>query len=456
MTANLIPDDEEPEVQYHRTQNNEEWKRHDTRKPSEQNNDTTANTNTQNDVTEEPLNDSTLEAHDEEALPSCHIIDDEEQENTTMADASKELLLLHYRLGHHPFSRLQEMAKDGWLPSRLARCKTPNCASCFYGKATKVPWRTKEKQSNKIFEAKAPGQVVSVDQLESPDPGLIGQMKGWLTNKRYNYATVFVDHFSRLGYVHLQQTDSSHETLMAKQAFEGYCRSKGVRVQHYHADNGRFGDNAYKESVMKSRQTISYCGVNAHFQNGVAERRIRELQEGARTALIHAQHGWSSAVNVHLWPYAVRYRNEIYNATPRKGHRRSPLEMFSSSPVRPKLKHYHTFGCPAYRVNREIQSGHGQNKWFRRAEPTVYLGPSPRHARSVSLVLDITTGHVSPQYHLKYDEAFETVSERRINPLAHRSNWQQLSGLTCWRQDWSWVQASDDIFDSRRCYEQKE
>jgi hypothetical protein len=37
-----------------------------------------------------------------------------------------------------------------------------------------------------------PGQVVSVDQLVSPTPGLIAQTTGFLTTKRYKYATVLL------------------------------------------------------------------------------------------------------------------------------------------------------------------------------------------------------------------------------------------------------------------------
>jgi hypothetical protein len=41
------------------------------------------------------------------------------------------------------------------------------------------------------------GQCVSVDQLESPTPGLIAQLQGIPTKKRYTCVTVFVDQFSK-------------------------------------------------------------------------------------------------------------------------------------------------------------------------------------------------------------------------------------------------------------------
>ena len=103
-----------------------------------------------------------------------------------------------------------------------------------------------------------------------------------------HHGTMFVDHYSRLIYVYLQKTMMVDETVLAKEAFEWYAASHGVTVLHYHANNGRFADNEFRQSIDKTRgQTQTFCDVNAHFQNGVATRRIRELQDHARTMLIH-------------------------------------------------------------------------------------------------------------------------------------------------------------------------
>ena len=47
------------------------------------------------------------------------------------------------------------------------------------------------------------------------------------------------------------------------------------------------------------------------------------------------------------------------------------------------------------------------------------MGNSPRHARSISLVLHLDTAHVSPQFHVAHDEFFETV-ERNGSPKSWR------------------------------------
>ena len=62
--------------------------------------------------------------------------------------------------------------------------------------------------------------MVSVDQLVSPVPGLIAQMTGFTTKRRYKYATVYIDQFSGFSFVCLQQTASAQETLQSKQVME--------------------------------------------------------------------------------------------------------------------------------------------------------------------------------------------------------------------------------------------
>jgi hypothetical protein len=346
---------------------------------------------------------------------------------TSSLDAAAELMRWHLRLGHLPFANIRLMAARKELPSRLANCRIPKCQSCLYGLATKRPWRTKG-QSGTLKEVNLPGQCVSVDQLESPVAGFVGQNKGFFFRKRYKVATVFVDHFSRLSYVYLQESTKGVETLAAKRSFEAYAASHGVKVRHYHADNGRFAEKLFLTHCERSGQQVTLCGVNAHFQNGIAERRIKHLTERSRTSILHAMHRWPSAVTINLWPYALRYINDVYNSTPALKSGQSPLERFSETAVRPKVLNFHPPFCPVYVLHNGLQgSGKRPNKWVRRSRAAVYLGNSPRHSRSIALVLSLLTGYVSAQFHLKHDDFFETVRDLSALP---QSKWQELARLT--------------------------
>ena len=170
------------------------------------------------------------------------IIEDEEDTAISQENPSVEFICWHHKLNHMLAAKLQSMAKRGMLPKRLAKCQIPTCTSCLYGKATRRPLRIKPKvgqQGGKLQTATEPGQCISVDQLESTTPGLIAQVKGWLTKKRDRVATIFVDHLSGLSYIHLQKSTNADETLKAKMAFERYAtnlRSKSRVIKWTLAD----------------------------------------------------------------------------------------------------------------------------------------------------------------------------------------------------------------------------
>ena len=82
-----------------------------------------------------------------------------------------------------------------------------------------------------------------------------------------------------------------------------------------------------------------------------------------------------------------------------------------------------------YMLDNALQSGQGAPKWKERARLGVYLGPSPNHTRSVALVLNPRTGHVSPQFHIKFGDFFETVQTKATDLDAPKPAWKYLSGF---------------------------
>jgi hypothetical protein len=143
----------------------------------------------------------------------------------------------HYRLGHLPFSKLKQLTLNGENPQRLAKVKPPACTGCLVGAMTNVPWKGRE-TSSKVFVARKAGQCVSVDQMISTQVGFIAQLKRTLTKKHYTAATIFVDHYSRLKYVHLITRLASEETIETKQALEHFAKQHSIRILHYHCNNG--------------------------------------------------------------------------------------------------------------------------------------------------------------------------------------------------------------------------
>ena len=88
----------------------------------------------------------------------------------------------------------------------------------------------------------------------------------------------------------------------------------------------------------------------------------------------------------------------------------SAEETFAKTKKKQKLDTYHPFGCPVLILDLALQGSLGKIAcWNPESRVGVYLEHSPRHASNVALVLNVSTGCVSPQYHLNFDNDFTPV-----------------------------------------------
>jgi hypothetical protein len=153
--------------------------------------------------------------------------------------------------------------------------------------------------------------------MQSTEPGFYGQAKGVLTKTRYKNVTVFVDHYLRLRFVYLMTRNLTlSETLDAKRAFECFATKHGVQIKHYHCNNGRVADKEFCAACEAQQQKLTFCGVNAHFQNGIAEQVIQDLSEKARKQLLHACQHWPQAVSMAPGPYVLCHAAYLDNVLP--------------------------------------------------------------------------------------------------------------------------------------------
>ncbi len=335
----------------------------------------------------------------------------------TFSPHQQELMSWHHRLYHLPFHRIFMLAKQGYLPKILLKLqdKLPLCVACQFGTAQRRPWRNKSKKNGSIRKPDQikPGDGVSVDQIISAQPGLIPQMAGFLTSKRIWGCTTFVDHVSDYIYVHLMKDLTLPETLLAKMAFEKLCARSDRSVKHYHADNGRFSDTAFLAACNNLNQTIEFCGVRAHHQNGIVENRNKQLTQVARVLLLHGMRMWPQMVDQMFWPFAIKAAAERINSLHIDTEGNTPESKFHGINIENiPVKSYHTMFCPCYVLDSRLHNAGsiGPPKWEPRSNIRVYLGHSPFHAGSVALVYNPSTGHVSPQYHVVFDDDFTTVS----------------------------------------------
>jgi hypothetical protein len=69
----------------------------------------------------------------------------------------------------------------------------------------------------------------------------------------------------------------------------------------------------------------------------------------------------------------------------------------------------HPLFCPVYVLGRRMQEGTSPPKWTKRTTQKVYVGQFNHYSKSVPMVWDPKTKLVSPQFHVMFDNNFDTV-----------------------------------------------
>ena len=358
--------------------------------------------------------------------------------NRNLTALQKVWLRLHHVLGHPSFALVQQLATGGWFDakalglSQLKSSDAPMCAACKYGKQTRLPDKTtvtskvKEKEGALKVGLLEPGQRIFSDQLVSHQSGRLFHTAGRESEeKQFCGSTVFVDGAS--GYLHVepQVTLNASDTINAKLKFEQLAMEMGVKVDSYHTDNGIYKSRAFTEELASNYQSITFSGVGAKWQNGVAEGAINIVVSRARTLMLHSNIHWPEEKDESLWPMALKHAAHLYNHTPNERSGIAPIQIFSRTMHDGQaLRNLHTWGCPTYVLEPKLTEAGGKiPKWKPRSRRAQYMGVSPVHAETVALVRNLRTGYISPQFHVVFDDDFETVYADENNPPP---NWDDL------------------------------
>ena len=209
-------------------------------------------------------------------------------------------LLLHYHniLDHMGFEDLKDLARKGFLPHNISLAEKVVCAACQMGKAHKLA-RGKTPIVNKE-DITDPGDLVHMDQAESTNPGRPLTHSGRNCKQKIHVVTIFIDSISKKVYAGFQRSTNAKETVNSKLEFEIDSMYSGVGLKSFRADNGIFKSTEFKLDLTEKDQRITFCGVGARHQNGVAERHIRTFVEKARTVLLNASAKWPGKIKMEL------------------------------------------------------------------------------------------------------------------------------------------------------------
>ena len=393
------------------------------------------------------------------------------ENNHNLSEAQKELLRWHQRLGHLDFSKVKHLLRTGVLSHtegsrhlHTAASKiehTPKCAACLFGKQTirTAPGKAIKVVRDRVGVSKSgnllPGQEVSVDHFISSVRGRLfeGYNRGRIED-RYVGGCIFVDHASSYIHVEFQASLSSHETLSAKMEYEKHCRDTGVVPQKFISDNGTsFASKEFSEHLSSFYQISRFAGVGAHHHNAIAERAIRTIMSIARTMMIHAGIHWSDVADSTLWPMAVKHACFLFNHVPSHTTGLSPSDLFTKTRwPQKKFLDLHVWGCPVYVLEKSLQDGKKIPKWRPRSKRSVYLGISHKHASTVPIVLNTSTGSITPQFHVVFDDWFATVgSDHEDTPDFMSDEWNKMFGESRYQyitEDKEDNESSEDLIET--------
>jgi hypothetical protein len=95
----------------------------------------------------------------------------------------------------------------------------------------------------------------------------------------------------------------------------------------------------------------------------------------------------------------------------------------------------HVFGCLVYVLDSALQDGHKIPKWSPRACLSLFHGFSDLHSSQVTLVLNVQTGKISPQYHVILTSSLK-LSTLYQQPKVMTSNGRKSFA---WKENASWM-----------------
>ena len=390
--------------------------------------------------------------------------------NANLSPAQKEVLLWHQRLSHASIPWVQALMRDRkWLKTHSSNhslhqgpfipCKEARgpvcdisglkCASCITAKATirspgvrcshlpKPPCALPSDEFRARLDGRRekvlkeghtkPGDCISADHYIS---GTQGRLPNTFGRERQGYTcgTLFVDHASGKIFNYCQFSTSAAETVASKHKLEALAAEEGFTIKSYHSDNGIFASSDFKSDCDQLQQSYSFSGVGAHHQNGIAERNIKTVVQWARASMLHAALRWPAQASVVLWPMAIAYAVWVFNRLPQLDSGLCPDEIWSQTRcAHDDFRRAHVFGCPTYVLEPKLQDGKKIPKWHPRARLGMFVGFSPFHSSLVPLILNVRTGWISPQYHVIFDDKFETVESLEDECL--ESSWGRLLRL---------------------------
>ena len=258
--------------------------------------------------------------------------------------------LWHARLGHVGYHKLK-LIMEKFMLKGLAQLEVKAdavCAGCEYGKTHQLPYKDPK------FKATKP--------LELIHSHLFGPLKQ-ASISGIRYMVTFIDDYSRYRWIFFKNEKS--DTFSKFQEFKMMIEEEvGVKICCLRSDNGgEYTSDEFNQYLHEYRIRRQFTCANTPQQNGVAERKNRQLAEICRSVL-HAKN-----VLRKFWVEAMQTAAHVINKLPqpRLGFV-SPFEI--QWDMKPTISCFQVFGCVCY----VFVPDHLRSKFDKKAVKCIFVG----------------------------------------------------------------------------------
>ncbi|KAM9902708.1 hypothetical protein OXX69_008206, partial [Metschnikowia pulcherrima] len=262
----------------------------------------------------------------------------------------------HYRFGHPGAAHFAKL-KVKYGPDDIVHVASKDCEGCSTSKFV----QSMPRLSEQLTKVDAPFEILHID--------LSGPFNFPRAYDNAKYFLAIVDRYARMVYVSLLKEKSEAGQHLIKFLSETFTT---LAASHYprqiRSDNGsEFVNSQVKAFLSEHGIQGRYTQAYSSYQNGIAERMNRSLQDKVRVFLAQGN------VPLEFWSEAIRLAACVLNSTPRTNMSDSPFELFYPDGKAPMLRKFHTFGCLAHvRYPKSLKS----SKFRPNAVSSAYLGPA--------------------------------------------------------------------------------
>ncbi|KAM9933214.1 hypothetical protein OXX80_007164 [Metschnikowia pulcherrima] len=262
----------------------------------------------------------------------------------------------HYRFGHPGAAQFAKL-KAKYGPNDIAHVARKDCEGCMTSKFV----QSMPNVSEQLTKVDKPFEILHID--------LSGPFNYPRAYDNAKYFLVVVDRYARMVYVSLLKEKNEAGQHLIRFLNETHTT---LAASHYprqiRSDNGNEFVNSQVNAFLSQHGIQGkYTQGYSSYQNGIAERMNRSLQDKVRVFLAQGN------VPLEFWSEAIRLAACLLNSTPRANMSESPFELFYPDGKAPKPRKFHTFGCLAHvRYPKVLKS----SKFRPNAVSSAYLGPA--------------------------------------------------------------------------------